>query len=221
VGTVSTLWRSRKQRLHWISLIAIAFVGVVAGWRFYPRYYFLLLPPLVLLAGRALASTYWVRFAILILMLVPLMRFGPRYLQLATGAGANWSDLALARDSAEAARIVSAAAKPGDTLLVWGYRPDIFVLTRMPAGSRFLDSQPLTGVIADRHLVNSQPSFPQLAGKNREELMRGRATFIVDGLGPLNPALAIGKYPDLRGWMEARGYNKIGVTRLSVIYRLP
>jgi hypothetical protein len=122
------------------------------------------------------------------------------------------------RDSQAAAALVRESASPGDTLLVWGYRPDIFVYTRMPAGSPFLDSQPLTGVIADRHLTRSDVSAPQLAALSRAELMRHQPQFIVDGLGPFNPSLAIAAYPDLAGWLSA--YEVMERTRGSLIYRL-
>src|SRR5260370_28857696 len=104
------------------------------------------------------------------------------------------------------------------TLLVWGYRPDIFAYTRMPAGSRFLDSQPLTGVLADRHLTSSLAIAPEWAAENRRELIRTKPAWIVDGLGPLNPALAITNYQDLRGWLA--NYQETARTQFTVIYKL-
>ena len=80
----------------------------------------------------------------------------------------------------------------------------------------FLDSQPLTGVIADRHLTNSEPSFAELAARNREELKGTHPAYIVDGLGPLNAKLAITNYADLREWLS--DYREIGRTNLSVVY---
>jgi hypothetical protein len=215
LGGIAAL-RTIRDRWRWLFWIALASAGVVAGWRFFPRYYFILLPALAVLGGRGFVSNRYVRAAMLALMLIPLARFGPRYILLAAGRDANWSDLALNRDSSSAARIINARA--GNTLLVWGYRPDIFVYTRTPAGSPFLDSQPLTGVIADRHLVDSRPTFPDLAARNRELLIRTHPTFIADGLGPLNPALAITNYPDLRTWMN--GYIEIGRTADTIVYRI-
>ena len=42
--------------------------------------------------------------------------------------------------------------------------------------------------------------------------------FIVDGLGPLNPPLAISNYDDLRTWLDK--YEPVAKTQMSVIYRL-
>jgi len=213
-------YRRERDRVKWVAWIVLAAVGVVAGWRFFPRYYFLLLPPLVLAASRAWTSANWVRFVLLALMTVPLARFGPRYVMLATHSDPNWSDLALNRDSEAAAATIRLQSKPGDTLLVWGYRPDVFVYTRLPAGTPYLDSQPLTGVFADRHLVDSRPTFPALAANDRAELVKTNPTFIVDGLGPANPRLAITAYPELRQWMNSRRYHEIGRTTASVVYSL-
>ena len=119
-------------------------------------------------------------------------------------------------DALAASGFIRQAAKPGDTLLVWGYRPDMFLYTRMPAGTPFLDSQPLTGVIADRHLTQSTPSAPALAAVNRTRLTGYRPTWIVDGLGPYNPQLAISHYPDLRAWLEH--YEIAARTSGSIVY---
>jgi hypothetical protein len=120
------------------------------------------------------------------------------------------------QDSREAARIVSHYARPGDTLLVWGYRPNLYVYTRMSSDSLFWDSQPLTGVPADRHLHSSEPIYAG-AARNREELAQSRPTFIIDGLTLFNPGLNPSKYPELRAWLSH--YKLIGRTPLSLIYR--
>ena len=205
----------RRRLALWGVLCLLA---VVAGWRFFPRYYFQLLPVMILIAARGFTLMGRKQaLAVSLLLLVPLLRFGPRYVSLAAGGSEDWSDLAMFRGSREAARVVNDAAQPGDTLLVWGYRPDIYTMTRLPAGARFMDSQPLTGVIADRHLFDSRPSAPELAKKNRRELGLDAPAFIVDGLGPYNPALAIAGYKDLSEWLS--GYKEIARTDSAVVYR--
>jgi hypothetical protein len=176
------------------------------------------LPVMVLLAARGYTLLGRWRAALLALLLIPLIRFGPRYVMLASdlvhARQTTWTDVALNQDSKAAADQIGHAG----TLLVWGYRPDVFTYTRMPAGTRFLDSQPLTGVLADRHLTDSVASAPQLAARNRRELIASDPTWIVDGLGPLNPALAITNFPDLSEWLG--NYREVGRTRFSIIYKL-
>jgi hypothetical protein len=218
VGAVFALWKEARWRWKMIPWLLLSLAAVAAGWRFFPRYYFQLLPVMALLAARGYTLLGRCRAVMLALLLIPLIRFGPRYVMLANDLAHHrpsaWSDVALNEDSHAAADHVE---RPG-TLLVWGYRPDVFTYTRMPAGSRFLDSQPLTGVLADRHLTTSEAFAPAWAARNRRELIASDPTWIVDGLGPLNPALAITNYPDLREWLA--NYREVGRTRFSVIYKL-
>ncbi|MEO7143265.1 MAG: hypothetical protein ABI165_07140, partial [Bryobacteraceae bacterium] len=176
--------------------------------------------PMTLAAARGYTLLGARRAILLLALLIPLVRFGPRYTMLASdlfsGHESRWSDLSMSQDSERVSQIILSLAHPGDTLLVWGYRPDIFAETRLPAGTRFLDSQPLTGVLADRHLTRSDVAAPELAARDRRELNRTAPTFVVDGLGPYNPELAINRYPDLTGWLA--NYEIVAHTRHSVIF---
>jgi hypothetical protein len=118
-------------------------------------------------------------------------------------------------DSREAAAIARSVAKPGNRLLVWGYRPDIFVFSGLPAATRFLDSQPLTGVLADRHLTTSAGTMGDFAKKYIGTV--GTPDIIVDGLGPLNPDLAAKNFPALR----TDEFTVVGRTRASIVYAKP
>jgi hypothetical protein len=154
-------------------------------------------------------------------LLLPLARFGPRYVILArdivTSHETNWSDAVLDRDSRTVGAWLDAHEHPGDTLFVWGYRPDVFACTRMPMAGLFWDSQPLTGVPADRHLTESLSLMPEWAARNRRELTASRPTFIVDGLSRLNPKLAMSQFPDLQTWLTS--YELVDRTGLTLIYR--
>src|ERR1035438_5361025 len=121
------------------------------------------------------------------------------------------------RDSRTAAAMVSVLALPGDTLFVWGFRPEIYVYSHLPAATRFLDSQPLTGVPADRHLTQSTPVETRESLARRAELASSRPTFVVDGLGEYNRRLALIEFGDLRAWMAQ--YREVARSSGSVIYR--
>jgi hypothetical protein len=222
VGAGWWVWRQRdSESLRVAGWALVMLLSVTSGWRFFPRYYFALLPPLVIMAAHGYVLMGRRRAILLVLLAIPLARFGPRYLELASDFAHHrphrWRDLAMMQDSAAASGILQADAHGSGTLLVWGYRPDIFAYTRMEAGTRFLDSQPLTGVIADRHLVNSEPLAAEWAMQNRADLTHTRPTYIVDGLGPYNPDLAITNYPDLRSWLGA--YREMARTEHCIIYK--
>ena len=206
--------------------ILLSYFGVALGGRFAPHYFLQLLPPVVLLAAFGIARLLERRQRSLIVLvvlalLVPLVRFGPRYLTLASdemrSVEPQWSDVVMDLDSQDVAKRIEASAHPGDTLFVWGYRPDIVVYTRMVSDGKFWDSQPLTGVAADRHLYATSAIYGGPAAGNRIELTRSRPTWVVDGLGLLNPRLAPDQYPEIRDWLGH--YKLVGRTKLSLIYR--
>jgi hypothetical protein len=201
-----------RQTLAWF---AISLATAAAGLRFFPRYFYQAIPALAIAASRGFGmASGWARVAILVLLAVPLVRFGGRYARGVEG----WSDLAMGRDADRAAAIVAGEMHPGDTILVWGYRPEILVRTRLALGTPYLDSQPLTGVLGDRHLRSAKATFAEEAKANRAALVQQRPTFVVDGLGPYNAALAIDAYGDLREWLA--GYRVLGRTAGCVVYKL-
>jgi Dolichyl-phosphate-mannose-protein mannosyltransferase len=224
MGALWFWWRDPKaDRARWAAWTVISLAAVAAGWRFFPRYYFQLLPVAALAGARGLALLRGRRaLALSALLLVPLIRFGPRYALLARdlveGRPSHWVDIGMDQDSRRAANLARQLSAPGDTLFVWGFRPELYVYTGLPAATRFLDSQPLTGVPADRHLTQSKPVESESTRAHRAELARAHPTFIMDGLGPFNGHLAIGAYADLGAWLSQ--YREAGRTDLTVIYKL-
>ncbi len=225
VAAGMALYRDRRESSawRWGLWMLLSFAGIAAGMRFFPRYYFQLLPLAVLLAARGFAGLQAApqprariaALALALLLAVPLLRFTPPYAMAARATSQR--DTAMDRDSRAAAALLSAAAQPGDTLFVWGYRPEIYVYSRLRAATRYLDSQPLTGVPADRHLTQSTPVESTQSRERRAELARARPTFLVDGLGPYNPLLSPGQFPELQPWLA--DYGEIARTAGSVIYR--
>lgn len=187
----------------------VSLAGAAIGLRFAPRYFMQFLPALVIPAARGFTHTSrTLRYLILATLLVPVIRFS----HIAS------KDTALDRESFAAARIVESLAHPGDTIFIWGYRPGIVAYTRLPVASRIWDSQPLTGVPANRHLSDDHAVDPQWAQRNRRELPAARPTFLVDGLSLYNPRLDIHRYPELASWLMR--YCPAGRAGLTIVYRL-
>jgi hypothetical protein len=214
-GAAWGLWKT-EGRWRWMVWMAAGLVAAAAGLRFFPRYYFVLLPAVSVLAARGVNTMKRARIVAAVLLLIPAVRFAPGYVAAASGSAQR--DTAMDRDSRAASAVVRSLAKPGDTLFVWGYRPEIFAYTGLAAGTMYLDSQPLSGVPADRHLTQSEPVETMEPARRRKALVESRPTFMVDGLGLYNPRLAIRQYKDLRGWMGR--YREVGRTGGAVIYRL-
>ncbi len=206
----AAFWREPdRQRWPMALWLAASFAAVGAGARFFPRYYFQLLPPLAAAAGAGwvVRPRRWYWTALLAATLaVPAVRFGRANLWLALGRDWEWRDTAMDADSRRAAAAVARWSRPTEKIFVWGFRPEIYYYAQRTGASRFLESQPLTGVLADRHLERADPFLPEWALRHRRELARqlGDAppAVIVDGLGPYNPRLAIENYPELRPLLD-------------------
>lgn len=212
------LWRERDWR--WALWIVLSCGSVVMGLRFFPRYYFVLLPVTILLAARGLQLLpAAARLAAVALLLIPAVRFGPRFLSLWAVGDAQWSDTAMNRDSRKVAAGLAPVSLHEETVFVWGYRPDMLVYIGQPVGAPFLDSQPLTGVLADRHLSSNHATTPELARRNRALLAVRRPAYVIDGLGLYNPKLAITEYPELAAWLK-ENYRPLFSTEGALIYRL-
>jgi hypothetical protein len=206
----------------WFLLSAAA---LLLGNHFAPRYFFQLLPVIVIVGARGLVLTLERQgrstgALVALLLLAPLLRFGPRYLELAWDnlkhQQTHWSDAAMDLDSQQVARLINGMKRPDATLFVWGYRPDVYVYTRLIPPGKFWDSQPLDGVPADRHLQSSEAADSGAARMNRLQVIQTRPTFIVDGLSLLNAGLAPKRFPEIAAWLGT--YRLVGQTRLSRIY---
>jgi hypothetical protein len=222
----------RVRTLAWAG-VSLAAAGV--GWRFSPHYLNQMLPPLAIagargicvLAGETGAPLRRIGAGVLaVTALVAMIRFGPRYFLLAAddfaGRPHAWRDVALDQESRQAAALVRTFSptlgKTGDTIFIWGYRPNLVVYTRLPVASRLWESQPLTGVPADRHLGDSRSVDPAWARRNRAELVGSSPSIIVDGLSAFNPQLGIERFPDLADWFKRYCMaRRVGGT---VVYRL-
>ena len=216
---------NREERFRLSLWFLVSCAALFMGNHFAPRYFFQVLPVMVIAGSRGLVLglVHYGRTAVLVLavlLLVPLARFGPRYAELALDNVQNrqttWSDAAMDVDSQRAADFINARKQHGDTMFVWGYRPDLYVYTRLIPQEKFSDSQPLDGVPADRHLESNNASLDVAAQANRAVLVQSEPTFVVDGLGLLNPALRPESFPEIAGWLKH--YTLVDQTRLCRVY---
>lgn len=110
-----------------------------------------------------------------------------------------------------------------DYLFVWGYRPEIYYWSGLLPASRYLSTQPLTGVPADVHYFGDdyRSLLPHdLTEAARAQLLRDleetRPKYIVDELGFFNSDLSLKSYPELREFMTA--YKPLGTTGRFFVY---
>jgi len=115
------------------------------------------------------------------------------------------------------------ATNASDYLFVWGSRAEIYYWSGLLPASRYLSTQPLTGVPADvHHEGESHPVLDESASTAaRAELLREleqtRPKYIVDELGFFRTDLSIESYPEFREFLKE--YKNIGPTGEFIIYR--
>ncbi|MBL9216109.1 MAG: hypothetical protein JNG83_11580 [Opitutaceae bacterium] len=166
-------WRSLL--LGW-SLVLAAYLAVVVPGRLYPHYLLFLPLPLALLAaitfGPLIARSrrpvlWWTLF-------------------LGVGAGAPLVDRAW--DRHDLSRLVPAAGprdrvvafinhvkRPGDTLAIWGWRPEVYVETQLPQATR--------EALAEAQ-INVHPQRDYYRARFLADLEAGRPAFFLDATGP-------------------------------------
>ncbi|MEW6206812.1 MAG: glycosyltransferase family 39 protein [Acidobacteriota bacterium] len=130
------------------------------------------------------------------------------------------------REGREAMRADSpreGARSASDYLFVWGARAEIYYWSGLIPASRFLTTQPLTGVPSDvHHDKSSRPVFEEeLTRAARielvDELRRAQPRYIVDEIGFFNRAMSIQSYEETRELMK--DYERMGTTGRFLIYR--
>jgi hypothetical protein len=113
---------------------------------------------------------------------------------------------------------------PSDYLFVWGYRPEIYYWSGLLPASKYLSTQPLTGVPADVHYLGSdyhavldERDTAATRQELAQELARVQPEYIVDELGFFNDDLAMARYSEFSELLS--GYKNIGAVERFIIYR--
>lgn len=161
--------------LGWIGLLA-AYIAVLTPGRLYPHYLLFLAWPLTLAAGvqfghlideaRPLRGWAWLWIALTVVpQLVERGWERPELARLIRPV-APWHDVA---------GFINRVKQPGDSLAVWGWRPELYVDTQLPQATR------------EGH-TNAQLAEGPLREYYRhrflEDLRRNRPAFFIDSVGP-------------------------------------
>lgn len=198
-------------------LLAVSWIGVVVGFRFFPHYLIQLLAPLALLAGRGAARRpVWGWLALVWGVVASLV------------AGALSWQVVFAeppRYEKAVAAYVRARSEPGSEILVWGNVPEIYWLSdRQPAGG-FTHSEFITGysggrrarrstaaTVPDQELYRTwiarlEADPPVLVVDTAAAYLRGGWWYPIEG------------YPELARLLRDR-YERVATIRGVPVYRL-
>jgi hypothetical protein len=109
LGAVVVLWKENRWRWKMLAWLLLSLVAVAAGWRFFPRYYFQLLPVMALLAARGYTLLGRYRAILLVLLLIPLARATSCWQTILHTAGPATGPISRSMKTANRQRIVSDA----------------------------------------------------------------------------------------------------------------
>ena len=198
----------RPLLLGWLLLVA-TYVAVITPGRLYPHYLLFLAMPLTLLAG--LQWGYLLNGKSRGFGLV----FGALYLSV--GMGAQLIDrvidrqsmhklIAVANPRNQVVAYINRRKHAGDTLAVWGWRPELYIETQLPQGTR----ESLTEA-----QLNPNRQRDYFRARFMADLRENQPAFFVDSVGPedylLNDRLRQG-HENLPGLGEyvAQHYAQVG-----------
>jgi 4-amino-4-deoxy-L-arabinose transferase-like glycosyltransferase len=220
----SGLW-GRTLAVVWLAVSAVA---VVPGYRFFGHYFHLVLPALSLLAAGPLVA-FWDRFgrlrpALVALVVVP----AAVALSIATVLqGAVMGRLDPKPPYAVVAARLRQLSGPDDGIFVWGHSVEVYVLSRRPAGTRFIFCDYLTGTspgtASQKGLSDPTPNVVPLAWSQLfDDLERRRPRLFVD----LSPAgwnsydrFPVSRYPLLAAYLKARYRERSRVAGVVIYER--
>jgi hypothetical protein len=113
---------------------------------------------------------------------------------------------------------------PSDYLFVWGYRPEVYYWSGLLPASKYLSTQPLTGVPADVHYLGShyhavldERDTAAVRRELAQELAHVQPEYIVDELGFFNDDLAMARYSEFGELLS--GYKNINTVERFILYR--
>jgi 4-amino-4-deoxy-L-arabinose transferase-like glycosyltransferase len=222
------------------SWLAVSFLALALGGRFYGHYFFQILPALCLIGShgtkniilklkKCRAITRRIAYTILILGLIfTFIRFHGLTMALAihrisnseNNISSKWQRERFRSEEIIAATLVRSL--PGYYLFVWGYRPELYYWSGLKPASRFLSTQTLTGVPADlNHTEGRSIMDERILSANRqklaEELRMTRPNFIIDEVRFYNTTISMDKYAELREVLST--YEEIGMVEHFFIYK--
>lgn len=203
--------------------------GACTGMHFYGHYFLQLVPPLALLATRALAAAHRApgllsARARTVIARTDRTRLTAVTVGCALAISALFSGVALAtqppqmRKSLAVASAVDAVSTPRESVFLWGMHPEVYWLSNRPASSRFLTAGFLTnfagGGATDR--VGARYAVPGAWPTFEHELATRPPCVIVDDSG--GTPYALHRFPTFDRFVQG-GYRPVRDVAGARLYR--
>lgn len=147
-------WRNQRLAMLWLAVwLLLSVVSVCLGWRFYPHYFLLLVPPMALsgaasldtLKARTPAASFLNALTVSLLLVGALL--GVNVVKWYLLEAPHWKppNMGFFTDESvvQLAEYVRDTTEPQETIYVLGYCPDIYVLSERSSASRYVFKMPL------------------------------------------------------------------------------
>lgn len=214
-------WRRRHDDVDlWLWLLSGA-IAVLIGFRFFPHYYLQLLPPLALLATRALSSfTADRRRRVLPLVAAVAIATTAWFVVPAFANGDNHDT----RTALDVATYVRTHTSPRARVLVWGQAPEVYWGSDRRPATRFATTGFVTGVSGGRppSRVGARYAAPGAADVFFADLRRTPPTLIAD-MSTADQRHAHyappARFPRFEAFLQRGGWHRVAVVDGVTILR--
>jgi 4-amino-4-deoxy-L-arabinose transferase-like glycosyltransferase len=215
------LWRHREPEFWAITgAVVAAVIGAAWSGRFYPHYFFQVVPWLCALAAPAcshlIAQHARARRTTLAIVFV----------HAAVYFAINAIGFAGKRDPSQLAGWIRSASAPQDKILVWGQSASVYTLAGRSPSTRYITTFPLTGYIFGSPLTRdashdtSSRILPGAWETLQKELCAGPPALIIDTEATRTiPRYPAAHFPRLWHWLQS-SYAEAFRNREGVGYRL-
>jgi Dolichyl-phosphate-mannose-protein mannosyltransferase len=221
VVLLSLAWRHRRADVDLWLWLASGVVAVMIGFRFFPHYYLQLLPPMALLATRALdALTGNLRSGVLALVAVVAVAVTAWFVVPAFTSSDNRDTRIALAVAAYVARNTPANAR----VLVWGQAPEVYWKSGRAPATRFATTGFVTGVSGGRapSRVGSRYAAPGAAELFYRDLRRTPPVLIAD-MSTADQRHAHfappARFPRFERFLRAGGWHRVAVVDGVAILR--
>jgi hypothetical protein len=156
-----------------------------------------------LVLGRVLLS------AVLLLSLVPYYRHQgrnharcvERFVLGRHDVGAGFKDIMIDRNHVAAAKVMQSMSGPKESVFVWGFCPQLYVLAHRRPATRFTFTAILSGQTVEGRMIRTQPRSWDLL---KADLDKERPALVLDASSLFLKDQPLEAYPDFRAWLMQR-----------------
>lgn len=147
--------------------------------------------------------------AVLLLSVLPYYRYQgrnharcvQRFVLGRDDVGAGFKDIMIDRNHVAVAKVMQAMSGPEESVFVWGFCPQLYVLARRRPATRFTFTAILSGQTVEGRMIRTEQRSWELL---KADLDKERPALVVDASSLFLKDQPLEAYPDFRAWLMQR-----------------